>query len=286
MPYALSDEVKLYYEEVGTGSPIVFVHEFGADHREWVSQVQYLSREYRCIRFSARGYLPSDVPETAEQYGYIRSADDVIAVMDATGVERAHVVGLSMGGYAALQVGIRYPDRVSSLVVAAAGSGSVREQQADFSKGARAQADRFVAEGSAAVAQEIGHSATRIQLKIKDPLGWQTFMSHLAEHSPAGSAHTLRNYQAARPSVFDFEAEFAACVAPTLLIVGDEDDACLEPNLFLNRTMANAQLLVVPGTGHAVNLEEPAVFNEAVYRFLSRVERGLQLRDPRTRSAR
>lgn len=285
MPYALSGDVKLYYEEVGAGSPIIFVHEFAADHREWLPQVRYLSREFRCIRFNARGYPPSDVPASADQYGYVHSADDVIAVMDAAGVARAHVVGLSMGGYAALQVGIRYPDRVASLVVSAAGSGAIREQREAFARHSCARADRFVAEGSAAVAEEIGSSATRIQLQIKDPLGWQEFMSHLGEHSAEGSAHTLRNYQAARPSLFDLEAEVSACAAPTLLIVGDEDDACLEPNIFLKRKMPNAQLLVVPGTGHAVNLEEPALFNDAVWRFVSRVERGFQTRDPRTRAA-
>ena len=109
MPYANSGGVKLYFEETGAGYPIVFVHEFGADLREWEQQVRWFSREYRCIRFNARGYPPSDVPESDELYGQVHAADDIAAVMDELGLERAHVVGLSMGGFATLHFGLRHP---------------------------------------------------------------------------------------------------------------------------------------------------------------------------------
>ena len=282
MPHADSNGARLYYEDTGSGQPIVFVHEFGADLREWEQQVRWFSREYRCIRFNARGYPPSDVPASGELYGHEHAVADILAVLDATGIDRAHIVGLSMGAYATLLFGLRHPSRALSLVVAGVGSGAPREVRASFKVQAEALANRFLEEGSAAIAQEMGVAATRIQLLNKDPRGWQEFVEHLAEHSALGSALTLRHYQALRPSLFDFESALAACELPTLLVVGDEDDPCLETNLFLKRTMRSAKLWVLPGTGHAVNLEEPAAFNAGVQAFLSTVDRGRwQLRDPR-----
>ena len=99
------------------GPPILSIHEFAADHRAWARQVEALSGKFRCITYDARGYLPSEVPKEQERYSYIRQADDAIEVLDAFGVEKAHIVGLSMGGFCALQLGIRYPGRVSSLLV-------------------------------------------------------------------------------------------------------------------------------------------------------------------------
>lgn len=283
MPYASSKGARLYFEETGNGPPIVFVHEFGADLREWEQQVRWFSREYRCIRFNARGYPPSDVPESDDLYGYEHSADDILAVMDELGIERAHIVGLSMGAYATLHFGLRHPARALSLVAAGVGSGAPREHRAEFKEQAEAMARRFLAEGSPTIAKEMGYAGTRVQLLNKDPRGWQEFVQHLSEHSAVGSACTLRRYQALRPSLFDFEAALAACELPTLLVVGDEDDPCLETNLFLKRTMKSSQLWVVPGTGHAVNLEEPAAFNANVQAFLSAVDRGCwRARDPRT----
>src|SRR5690606_17882497 len=158
--------------------------------------------EYRCIAFNARGYPPSEVPESGDLYGYEYAADDILAVLDGLAIERAHVVGLSMGAYATLQFGLRHPGRASSLVVAGVGSGAPREHRAVFKEQAEALAQRFLDEGSAAVAEEMALGATRIQLLVKDPAGWQRFKAHLAEHSAVGSAHTLRRYQAIRPSLY------------------------------------------------------------------------------------
>lgn len=283
MPYAESNGVKLYYEEVGYGAPIVFVHEFGSDIREWEPQMRFFSREYRCVAFNARGYPPSDVPSSASQYGYTHSADDIAAVIRHIGAETAHVVGLSMGAYASLWLGIRHPSLVRSLVIAGCGSGAVRSHHLSFAKHAEAMAVQFLEEGSPAVAQVLGLSATRVQLQNKDPRSWNDFVEHLSDHSAEGSAMTLRQYQISRPSLFDMEEQLRKIAAPVLLAVGDEDEPCLDANLFLKRTIATAGLWVLPRSGHAINLEEPVLFNTAVQSFLSTVERGRwDARDPRT----
>src|SRR3954452_75128 len=116
MSFVRSGEVELYVEATGAGHPIVFVHEFASDHREWEPQVRWFSRSYRCITYNARGYPPSGVPEDPDQYGWERAVADLLAVLDGLGIARAHLVVLSMGGYAVLQFGLRHPDRASAIV--------------------------------------------------------------------------------------------------------------------------------------------------------------------------
>ncbi len=284
MPHAQADGARLYYEETGTGYPIVFVHEFGSDCREWETQVRWFSREYRCITYNARGYPPSDVPPSPGRYGHEYAVEDIGAVMRHLGLERAHIVGLSMGAYATLLFGLRYPGMASALVVAGCGSGAPAEDRDRFSAACKAQAERFLANGAAAVAEEVGVGPTRVQLLLKDPRGWREFVQHLGQHSPEGSAATLLAYQAQRPSLWDFADALAHLTVPVLLAVGDEDEPCLQTNLFLKRTIPTAGLWMAPRTGHAINLEEPAAFNAAVQTFLSTVEHGRwSPRDPRTR---
>src|SRR3982074_869418 len=131
MPFAVTDDgVKLYYEETGAGAAIVFVHEFAADHRSWEMQMRHFGQRYRCVTYSARGYPPSDVPEKPGSYSQNRATDDILAVMDHLKIDKAHVVGLSMGGFATLHFGFRHPTRALSLVVAGVGYGAAKEQQA------------------------------------------------------------------------------------------------------------------------------------------------------------
>ncbi len=283
MPYVSSNSVRLYYEEAGKGQPIVFVHEFGSDLREWEMQLRWFSREFRCIAFNARGYPPSDVPSKSDDYGHLHAADDIASLVRELDLTQAHVVGLSMGAYAALLFGIRHPGLARSLVVAGCGSGAALSHRDSFKQHAEAMAEAFLSKGSPHVAQDLGVSATRIQLQNKDPRGWEEFVAHLGEHSAQGSAMTLRHYQAMRPSLYDFETDLEAMTIPVLLAVGDEDEPCLDINLYLKRTIRSSALWIAPRTGHAINLEEPAAFNAAVQSFLSSVDRGCwQLRDPRS----
>jgi pimeloyl-ACP methyl ester carboxylesterase len=273
MSFIQANGARLFVQDVGRGEPIVFVHEMAADYREWEDQVRWFSRKYRCVTYSARGYKPSDVPANPELYGLEYAADDIAAVIDGLNLERAHVVGLSMGAYAALRFGMKYPQKAKSLVVAGVGSGSPNTDRDAFAAKCRRQAEIFKTQGSVVAAQEIGVAPTRIGLKKKDPLGWQRFVDHLGEHDPLGMAHTLTMYQASRPAIQSFEAELKRLEVPVFLVVGDIDDPCLETNLYLKRTLPDARLLVYPKTGHMINLEEPAAFNEIVQQFL---DRGMQ----------
>src|SRR5918994_2090280 len=127
-----SDGVRLFYDSVGQGTPLIFAHEFGGNHWSWEPQVSYFARRHHCITYSARGYSPSDIPEGVEQYSQERAADDIIDVMSAAGLEKAHIVGLSMGAFACVHAALRHPERVLSAVAAGAGYGSEKEHQETF----------------------------------------------------------------------------------------------------------------------------------------------------------
>ena len=273
MPYARAGEVSLYYEEAGSGTPIVFVHEYANDLRGWEAQMRYFSRYYRCIAYNARGFPPSDVPERDEMYGQDQAADDVGAILDRLEIDRAFIVGCSMGAAAALHYTMRQPQRVLGLVFASGGSGSDPSSRERFVAEAVKAAQAFLEQGMQPFVEVMSYGPTRVQLLNKDPRGWEEFRRHLSEHSALGSALTMRNYQAQRPSFFDYEVQLKATQVPTLIIAGDEDDPVLETCLFLKRCLPASGLLVLPKTGHAVNLEEPAVFNRAIDDFLTAVER-------------
>jgi len=284
MPHAITcDKVRLHYEEVGQGTPLLFVHEFAGDHRSWEPQIREFGKRYRCIAYAARGYPPSDVPDDAGTYSYHHVMRDCVAVLDNLKIDSAHIVGLSMGGYTTLQVALSHPTRVRSMTLAGTGSGSERWYTETFRKNSRALADQFEREGSAAVAKSYGQGPSRIPFAIKDARGFAEFSKHLAEHDPRGSAHTSRSFQGARPSIYDFEDAIRKLTIPALIVVGDEDDRCIEPSLFLKAALSGSGLLVMPKTGHAANLEEPDLFNQVLGDFLSRVDAGRwSPRDPRT----
>ena len=284
MPLAPSHGARIYYEETGQGTPILFIHEFGGDHRSWDDQMRHFGRSWRCLTWAARGYPGSDAPGDQALYGQEFFNRDAIAVLDAAGIAKAHIVGLSMGGYTALMLAAKFPERVLSCTAAGAGSGSPK-----------ATRDQFIRECQATAAQydkveklngeAMGMSPTRVQLLVKDPIGWKAFVSNLTEHPPHAAANTLRTVQSGRPSLYDLEGELKSIAAPVLLLVGDEDEPCLDVNLWMKRLLPNARLGMFPGSGHAINLEEPALFNQLVEQFLADVQRGSwRPRDPRAKA--
>jgi len=283
MPHLTTDDnVELYYEEVGSGTPVVFVHEFAGDYRSWEPQMRYFARRYRCIAYNARGYPPSAVPAPGLGYSQARAAADIRCVLDQLKIDKAHVVGLSMGGLAVLHFGLTYPVRARSLLVGGAGYGSEAGERDKFRAEASTIAARLERDGMAKFAEAYAYGPTRVQFERKDPRGFAEFKQMLAEHSAAGAIGTQLGVQRERPSLFALEEQVRALKVPMLVVTGDEDWPCLLPNIFLKRTCASAALLVLPNSGHAVNLEEPGLFNAALADFLAQVDAGRwPVRDPR-----
>lgn len=287
MPFATAkDGCQLYFEEHGTGTPILFIHEFADDHRAWEAQVRLFSRWYRCITYNARGYPPSTVPDDVASYSQDIAVADAVAVLDHLNIEKSHIIGLSMGGFCTLHFGLRHPDRALSLVVAGCGYGAQSEKREQFRQEALTTAQSFEDLGMEETATRYSIGPTRVQFQNKDASGWAAFRERMASHSARGSALTMRGVQAARPSLYDLKDQMAALKVPTLIITGDEDEPCLEPGLMMKRVISSSALLVFPRTGHACNLEEPEMFNRAVHEFLSAVDKNRWLhRDPRSVTA-
>jgi len=276
------DGVKLYYEETGSGTPIVFVHEFAGDCRSWEPQVRHFSRRYRCVTYNARGYPPSDVPEDFERYSQARARDDIRSVLDGLNIERAHIVGLSMGAFATLHFGISYPKRALSLTIAGGAYGAHPAHYREFQEASRTNAGQILEKGMDHFAATYGHGPTRVQLQNKDPRSFAEYIRQLSEHSALGSANTMRGYQGRRPSIYDLTAEMQAIDVPALIMLGDEEEPALEANLLMKRCIRSAGLAVLPMSGHGINLEEPALFNLLLDNFLHQVATGRwKPRDPR-----
>ena len=284
MAFATTDDgVKLYFEEAGSGQALVFVHEFAGDWRSWEPQMRFFSRYFRCITYSARGYLPSDVPADPASYSQARAVQDIVTLLDHLGIAQAHVVGLSMGGFASLHMGIHHAQRVLSLVIAGCGYGAEPDQRAVFQAEADAAAAMFHKAGPIEAARKYTMGPTRVQFQNKDPRGWAEFAAQMAEHNPVGSANTLLGVQKMRPSLWDLVEQMKSIHVPALIITGDEDDPCLEPALLMKRHIPSASLVVLPRAGHTNNLEDPDTFNRHLMDFYLAVLSGRYgLRDPRS----
>ena len=277
MPHVTArDGTRLYYEEAGQGTPIVFVHEYAGDFRTWEPQMRFFSRAHRCVTYSQRGYPPSDVPADGAKYGQDIARDDVIDLMEALKIDKAHIVGHSMGASTALHVGIHYTERCLSVTAASCGYGSSPDPQfvEQGRAASRETAKMFETVDFPTAAARYADGATRQTHKNKDPRGFAEFAKMLAEHMPLGHELTMRELQAKRPSLWEMEAQLKTFSLPLLIIVGDEDDWCLDPSVFLKRTVPTAGLLVIPRSGHTITSEEPAAFNAALADLFAASEAG------------
>jgi pimeloyl-ACP methyl ester carboxylesterase len=287
VPYALTDDgVRLYFEETGSGRPVILVHEFAGDLRSYEPQVRHFGKRYRTVAFNARGFPPSDVPEHVSSYSQARAADDILAVLDQIGERQAHIVGLSMGGFATLHFGLRHPQRALSLCIGGCGYGAEPDKRETFRAEADVIANMIRTEGMAAFAELYAYGPTRVQYQNKDPRGHAEYKAMLAEHSAVGSANTQQGVQRERPSLYTLVEQMKRMTVPTLIITGDEDWPCLHPGILMKQSIQSAALAVIPNSGHAINIEEPEEYNRIVGNFLSQVESGRRpQRDPRAVSA-
>ena len=196
MPYAPSSGgVQLYYEEAGSGTPILFVHEFSGDLRSWEAQIQHFSRRYRCVAFNARGYPPSDVPAGASSYAHKIAVEDMAALMQHLKIRKAHIMGCSMGAQSTLHFGLTHPRMAITLTAIGAGSGATFKTRAAFMRNVEENARRYEEEGLAAVLQRVRKAANRVQLKRKNPRAFENFCERFMEHSAQGCAYTQRAFR-------------------------------------------------------------------------------------------
>lgn len=271
MPFVTLNGVQFAYRDVGSGFPLVWCHEFAGTMDSWEAQVRHFSRRYRVISYNARGFPPTGVPVDWHTYAYDQQARDLHALLRHLGIVQAFVGGLSMGAYTTLISGIAHPELCRALIVAGVGTGSTNPEA--FKEDAERRAAVLEAGGMKAM-ESYTSGSTRSRYRQKDPAGWLAFHEAFMAHSPQGAANTLRGFQANRPSIFSLDAQLRALPMPVLLMAGDEDEPCIAPSVFLKRVIPRSGLVMLPQSGHAINIEEPAAFNGAVAEFLAQVEAG------------
>jgi pimeloyl-ACP methyl ester carboxylesterase len=272
MPNVQANGISIAYEESGDGFPLVFAHEFAGSMESWQAQVHFFARRYRVITYNARGYPPTEVPEAQEAYSQDIAVEDMKGLLDALGIREAYIGGLSMGGSLALHFGLRHPEMARALIVAAAGTGSTNPEESRTMW--REMAEAMERDGMPSALADYAEGPARVQLRRKDPTGYEEFKRLLFAHSAMGSANTMRGVQAGRPPIFVWEDDLKKLELPTLILCGDEDEPCIEASIFMKRHIKRSGLVMFPQSGHAFNLEEPDLFNRAVLDFLTAVEAG------------
>jgi 3-oxoadipate enol-lactonase len=259
------DGSSIYYEEVGAGNPVVLLHGFSLDRRMWDAQWEFLSSRYRVLRYDLRGFGKS-APPTTKPYTH---ADDLFALIDHLGLDRVDLIGLSLGGGAAINAAILCPDRVRALIVVDPSLGGFRWSSEFTAAQAaiRATAKDAGIEGARAqwlslpifrAAMSNPRVAERLVSIVGDYAGWHWL------HADPGRPFS--------PPAIDRLQEISA---PTLVIVGELDTADFQSIAStLESRISRAQKVVLPDVGHTANLEAQAQFNETVGAFLAEVDRG------------
>ncbi|HEX8354501.1 MAG TPA: alpha/beta hydrolase [Pyrinomonadaceae bacterium] len=264
MPTASADGVELYYEEHGRGEPLVLVPGFGTGAWIWYRQVPAFAERFRTVVFDPRGVARSggrDEPLTMRRF-----ADDVAALLDALGVEAAHVLGASFGGFVAQEFALAHPERTRSLVLCCTSFGGARHRPPS-------------AETLAAIASTKGlNTEERVRENLllafspgfaaAQPREVERVIRLRAENRVPEYAY-LRQLQAA--VAFDAGARVGGIRARTLVITGDADAIVPHENsLNLAAAIPGATLRVVGGGSHTFFIERPEEFNRAVVEFVGR----------------
>ena len=255
-----SDGISLFVEDGGQGPAVLMAHEFGGDWHSWDGLIDELRKDHRCIRFSARGFLPSDAPADIAFYGQDRQVLDLLDLAGHLGLLRFHLVGLSMGSYTSLMFALRHAERLTSLTLMGC-SGGPRDdvEQVNYREELRREIALLEREAGDGAVRWFTNDLAYRRLADKAPEVWQAYLARLRRQSVVGALNTLRTVHWNRTPLEAQQTALRHLRVPTLLIHGDEDHPRVAPsNRFLEETLPHCRRLVLPKTGHLVHIEEPA----------------------------
>jgi len=243
--------LRIWYEDQGRGPAVLLTHGYSATSRMWAPQVRGLAERFRLITWDLRGHGRSDSPDDPSAYSENRSVDDMSAILDACDVERAAIGGLSLGGYLSLAFHLEHPMRVRALLLFDTGPGYRSEE------GRRRW--NALAEGYARAFEERGLEALGSGAEVRG-----------SDHRSArGLALAARGILAQRDArVID---SLPGIRAPTLVLWGARDEAFVKPSEYMAAKIPVARRVILPGAGHAANLDRPQAFNAAVAEFLDSI---------------
>jgi pimeloyl-ACP methyl ester carboxylesterase len=255
--------------DVGDGPPVVLLHGLGCGRRMWFHQIRALRRRFRVIAYDQRGHGETDAPHRATDYSAGHLARDLIGVLDALNIERAAIVGFSLGGGPALALAAGKPERVSRLVLADVGAG------ADDPVKIEGMARRWGTLIGQGAIDELVCDMLRSELfKVyaRRSARRREHMAALIRATPIdGLRFTLSEVLAKRKSLFRLTGVLKSVRVPTLVLVGEYDYVCSKASRLMAQSIPSAALKVIKNSGHMSPLEQPAAFTAALLDFLSPV---------------
>ncbi len=258
MPFTLVDRVNLYYEVQGQGQTLLFIHGLGSSTQDWGPQVAEFSQKYQVVTFDLRGHGRSDKP--AGPYSIPLFASDTAGLLKALGVDAAHVAGISLGGAVAFQLAIDCPFMVKTLTIVNSGpsmGGTPEQAKAEIDRRVNIVRQMGMRAMGEALAPNLFPSAAHEALR-------RDFMERWAENNP-------QSYIDATVSLlgWDVTDQIGSIRCPALILSADQDYMPVANKEAYARLMPDAQVVVIPGTHHAVPMEAPEQFNAALMQFLS-----------------
>jgi pimeloyl-ACP methyl ester carboxylesterase len=269
MPRVRVNGIHLSLEDAGTGPPVIFVHAYPVGRAMWGPQVAHFQRRYRVIAYDCRGFGESDAPPGPEEYSQPHSVEDLRGLLRGLGIRRAVVVGLSMGGNIALHFALNHPAQVAGVAICDTGAGSDDPVQfRAVTNGWARAAETAGIEGFAAaiLAHPVWAGYT-----ARGPAEATAMRKMITAHPPHSMAHTARGTLGGRPPIFALEERLRTLAVPSLIVVGERDLPCITPSQFLADRIPEAQLHVMAGCGHFINLERPAEFNRILEEFFRKI---------------
>ena len=252
MAFLARGAVKLYYEVHGDKGPVlILTHGFSATSAMWRGQIEAFSKDHRLVIWDMRGHGQSDYPEDPSAYSEKATVEDIGALLDAVGAEKAIVGGLSLGGYMSMAFYAAHPERVLSLLIIDTGPGFKKDEARDnWNKYALATAAKLETEGLSALQSASAERATS------------------KHRSAAGVAHAARGMLTQRDATVI--NALANIKVPSLVIVGARDENFLNAADYMAARIPGVEKVVIPDAGHAANIDQPAIFNKAVLDFLQK----------------
>ena len=249
MPRIDRDGVGIYYEAYGEGPPLLLTHGYSSTSAMWHGQVDALARDHKLILWDMRGHGQSDYPDDPHAYSEALTVGDMAAILDAVGAERAIIGGLSLGGYMSLAFYRAYPQRARALLIIDTGPGFKKDDAREaWNARALATADKLDHEGL-----DMLKSATRERATAR----------HRNAQGLALAARGMLTQRDAR--VIELLPDITV---PSLIVVGADDAPFLAASDYMAAKIPGAQKVVIPAAGHAVNIDQPKAFIDAVTPFL------------------
>jgi len=258
MPKVRVNEVELYYEVYGQGYPVIFLHGFAGTVNMWQPQIPVLSRDHQFIIYDARGHGQSESPPSVDQYSADIVVEDLFQLLKSLGIERAVAGGLSMGGYQSLRFYLHHPEMVAALILMDTGPGYRNlARREEWNHQPEARAHLLETQGVEAFDEAAGAPS-------------YTPREIMLTQNPIGLANMARKVVAQYDSwVIDNLGEIRV---PTLVLVGENDTPFLQAAEYMSKTIPGARFVLIPEAGHAANLDNVEIFNEATLDFLNQLK--------------